>query len=159
MFSLRGRRGGQPLGYALLVMLFAAGCGEEDPDACYDTTPGEHMRVGENCLSCHQPGFGDEAPTWTAAGTVFESADAHLCDGVEGAVVVLQGADGEEVRLTTNEVGNFWTDEELVEEGYAYMEYQGRTMTMGRTLPKVPACNACHSIPSVGDAPGRLYVP
>ena len=73
--------------------------------------------------------------------------------------VVLEAEDGSEVRLVTNAVGNFWTDVPLKVDGYAYLEHDGRTEVMGRNLPEVPACNACHSQPPVGGAPGRIYAP
>ncbi|MDD9945802.1 MAG: hypothetical protein OXU20_32460 [Myxococcales bacterium] len=131
-------------------------CGE------LNTEPGPTMRPGQNCLSCHYEGFRDElmAPNWTAAGTVFDAADSEHCDGVEGVSVFLTAEDGSEVELVTNEVGNFWTDEPLMEEGPGpRLEYEGRTIKMARNLPAIPACAGCHANPPQASAPGRIFAP
>ena len=39
------------------------------------------------------------------------------------------------------------------------IELEGRTITMQRALPTIPACNACHSDDPVGGASGKIYVP
>lgn len=149
---------------ALLASLAAAGCGANTGDsACGDiqTEPGPLMRPGQNCLSCHQDGFGDpDAPVFSAAGTVFSSPQSDHCDGVEGAKIFLAAADGTEIELTTNSAGNFWTREPLLAEGPGpRIEFEGRTLKMNRPLPAVAACNACHSNPPVGGAPGKIFIP
>lgn len=147
------------------LLASAAACasnvdGVNDTCGSLQTTPGPTMRPGDNCLRCHTEGFGDDAPTWTAAGTIFESPEADHCEGVEGVKVYLMGANGEEVELTTNAAGNFWTDKPLMDMGPGpRIEFEGRTMKMGRNLPSSPACNACHSNPPVGGAPGKIFVP
>ena len=148
------------------VLVLASGCTsnvDSDPDACGEvqTTPGPTMRPGFNCLSCHQDGFGDEeAPEFSAAGTVFESPDSDHCDGVEGVKVFLTGADGNEIELTTNSAGNFWTREPLMDPGPGpRIEFEGRSISMGRDLPSTPACNACHSNPPLAGAPGKIFIP
>lgn len=132
-----------------------------DPCGPLQTDPGPTMRPGDNCLRCHQDGFGDpDAPPFTAAGTVFASPHAPHCEGVEGVKVVLTGADGGEITLVTNEAGNFWTQEPLTEMGPGpRLEFEGRTIEMVRDLPGTPACNACHSDPPVGGAPGKIFNP
>ena len=130
-------------------------CGE------VNTVPGPTMRPGQNCLGCHQEGFGDpDAPMFSAAGTVFDAADSEHCDGVEGVKVFLTAADGSELELTTNEVGNFYTREPLMPEGPGpRLEFEDRTVKMGRKLPTVPACNACHDNPPLANAPGKIFAP
>lgn len=152
---------------AVASVLGLTACGGSDEEnlgsSCdaIDTTPGPMMRPGENCLSCHQDGFGDEeAPEFSAAGTVFASVDSEHCDGVQGVKVFLTAIDGSEVELVTNEVGNFWTTEPLMEEGPGpRLEFEGRSVSMGRDLPTIPACNACHSDDPVGGASGKIYIP
>lgn len=152
---------------ALVATLTLSACGGTDDEATaeacgpIETTPGPTMRPGENCLSCHQDGFGDEeAPEFTAAGTVFASLDSDHCDGVGGVSIFLTAADGSELELVTNQVGNFWTSEPLMEEGPGpRLEFEGETIMMGRDLPSIPACNACHSDSPVGGAAGKIFVP
>lgn len=140
-----------------------SGCASDAPEGCgpLQTETGPTMRPGDNCLRCHQEGFGErDAPVFSAAGTIFPSVDSDHCEGVAGVRVFLMGADGQEVELTTNEAGNFWTREPLMEEGPGpRIEFEGRTQKMGRNLPGVPACNACHSQPPVGGAPGKIFAP
>lgn len=148
---------------SLWLLSVAAACSAAVEDRCgpVEETPGPLMRPGQNCLSCHQQGFGDDdAPIFSAAGTVFDSADADRCDGVAGVKVYLTAASGEEIELVTNAAGNFWTREALMPEGPGpRIEFGGRTLQMQRHLPSIPACNACHDNPPVGGAPGKIFVP
>lgn len=142
---------------------YLGACSNPTGDSCgpLQTTPGPTMRPGDNCLRCHQDGFGDpDAPVFSAAGTIFPSVDSDHCEGVEGVRVFLTGADGAEIALTTNEAGNFWTREPLMPQGPGpRIEFEGRTQRMARDLPGTPACNACHSNPPVGGAPGKIFAP
>ncbi|MDH5673731.1 MAG: DUF3365 domain-containing protein [Myxococcales bacterium] len=158
----------RPCGAVDAVLLCAlvaliSGCSNPVEGACgqRQTTPGPTMRPGDNCLSCHQDGFGDEeAPEFTAAGTIFASPQSEHCDGVEGVKVVLMAADGSELELVTNEAGNFWTDQELMQPTPGpRIEFEGRSIRMMRELPTLAACNACHSNPPVGGAPGKIFAP
>lgn len=147
---------------ALFSCLGCTADATNDADACgpVDTTPGPLMRPGENCLSCHQDGFGEDAPEFSAAGTVFGSLDSGSCEGVEGVKVFLTAEDGSEIELVTNSVGNFYTTEPLMEEGPGpRIEFEGKSISMGRDLPSIPACNACHSDSPVGGALGKIYLP
>ena len=162
--SNQDRTGAAAVVAALLLPLAAVGCSNEVAgDACgtFQTMPGPTMRPGANCLGCHQDGFGDpDAPEFTAAGTIFESPQSDFCDGVEGVKVYLTAEDGSEIELTTNAAGNFYTMEPLMVEGPGpRIEFEGRSLKMGRNLPPTPACNACHSNPPVGGAPGKIYIP
>ncbi len=148
---------------AVAAALSTAACGDDGDESVCDipinTSPGPTMRPGQNCLDCHQDGFGDpNAPEFTAAGTVFPAIDSEFCEGVEGATLTFKKMDGTDLVLTTNSVGNFWTTEAIQPTGPT-IEYQGRTLAMNRDLPAIAACNACHSNPPVGGAPGKIYVP
>src|SRR5215213_9202636 len=114
----------------LVACLWLAGCGapaeEEDPS----TIPGPTMRPGQNCLRCHSPGTGTGAPPWTAAGTVFPSHDANTKSGVAGVHVHLTDDTGKEITLTSNRVGNFYTDEPLVQPFHVEIEYEGERRKM-----------------------------
>lgn len=131
----------------------------DDPLACLDVPNGPLMRPGENCLRCHSEGTDTGAPVWSLGGTVFPSPDADRCDGVEGAVVrVMDEAKNPIVELTTSAAGNFWTAVPLPENFRVAVVYEGRTIEMP-VSPPAGSCNACHSQPPIGGAPGRIYLP
>lgn len=133
---------------ALFAALLAA-CGEEDT--------GPEMRPGDNCLRCHSSGGEASEVRFTAAGTVFPAADAAKSDGVEGAIVRLQKADGGILELRTNRVGNFFTRERLAADLRPEVEFEGRVEQMPVTANG--ACNSCHNQPPSGAATGRIFVP
>jgi hypothetical protein len=146
-----------------LLLVGLAACGAEQGSSTtgaqrVELEPGPRMRAGDNCLRCHSALSGTGAPVWTAAGTVYPSADARRTTGVEGATVVLTDPAGKVVRLITNEVGNFWTDEPLATDFRVRLEYEGRVADMP-IPPPAGSCNACHSVPPVGEALGRIRVP
>jgi len=163
-----------PLLPALLLALslpFSAGCAgddEEDPAPGGATAQafGPLMRPGENCLGCHAENpvrsdatgpSGRKATPWTAAGTVFKGPTSK--EGLPGARLTFTGKDGKEFSVTTNAVGNFYTDLPIDGAKGPMIEFEGRTAKMNTALPEIPACNACHDNPPVGGAPGRIYVP
>ncbi len=132
---------------------------DDEPESCYTTATGPTMRAGDNCLGCHFDGFGDDdAPPFTAAGTVFDSPTAGDC-GVEGAVVTVIKADGTPLELVTNEVGNFYTSEPLMPNFMPSLSIDGNTIQMQSETPDIAACNGCHSDPPTGGAPGKIYIP
>ena len=112
------------------------------------------MRPGENCLRCHD---GTVARSWALAGTVFSSATATTDQGVEGVSVNVTAANGTQLPLVTNSAGNFYTAESLVEPFAIEVEHGGKTLSMA--VPRIGACNSCHTDPPVNGAPGRIYTP
>jgi hypothetical protein len=88
--------------------LEAEDCAADHPDWGQG---GDLMLPGTDCLSCHREGGSAAASPLTVAGTVFASAQCP--DPAEGAVVHVRDADGTELALPTNEVGNFFTAEPL----------------------------------------------
>lgn len=120
---------------------------------------GPLMRPGQDCLSCHSEGAGRGAPTWTAAGTVYGAADAAAESGVARVDVLLKTADGALIeKLATNSVGNFYTATPLPPGFRVGLEYQGQSIDMP-CAPPAGLCNACHNVPPIGAAPGRIYIP
>jgi hypothetical protein len=126
---------------ALSAMLLAgAACDQEE---------GPLMAPGQDCIGCHD---GGEAKRWTAAGT-----------WTRGARVSVTDANGKNVPMRGNDVGNFYTAESLtppltvsvdgVEMVTTSLESGGKVMYGG--------CNLCHQSggASVVDpelmAPGR----
>jgi hypothetical protein len=95
---------------------------------------------------------------WSAGGTVYPSADSAADDGLEGVEVILTDAEEHEIRLVTNAAGNFWTPEPLVAPFNVALEYQGRRIEMPEA-PPAGSCNACHGLPPIAGAPGRIYAP
>jgi hypothetical protein len=117
------------------------------------------MRPGEDCLSCHSADSGQGAPVWSAAGTVYARADAEAGAGVVGAQVVLSHPDGSLLaKLTTNAVGNFYTQVPLPPGFRVAIENDGQRIEMPCS-PPAGLCNFCHGDPPAGRAAGRIYVP
>jgi mono/diheme cytochrome c family protein len=122
------------------------------------------MTPGGNCIQCHAT-TGGEGPLFQLAGTVYPSAhEPANCNGANGngpggAVVVATGANGVEVRMPTNGVGNFagWSTG-LTFPYTARVEYQGRTRAM--VAPQTNGdCNVCHTLAGTAGAPGRIMLP
>lgn len=147
---------------AALLALAVCGCAANTGDVAepvISLEPGPEMRPGENCLRCHNPAGPAARRPWSAAGTVFPARDAMRTEGVLGVRVELSDADGNVIdRLITNEVGNFYTNAELPDPFFVALEYDGQRVEMP-CAPPAGSCNACHALPPVGHAPGRIYVP
>ena len=122
----------------------------------------ELMYPGGACISCHrqeQDDDKDDAPIYSAAGTVMLGLhEEDDCAGVPGATVVITGADGTVTRMTTNRVGNFFTNRRIVTPYTAVVEYQGRTLPMVGPQTDLD-CNGCHSVAGSQGAPGRVIAP
>lgn len=118
---------------------------------------GPTMLPGDNCRSCHgAPSSAyPEAPDWSVAGTVFEAVDSD--QGAAGVTVEIVDVEGASERLTTNSVGNFYTDTPFKTPFWVSLERDGVRASMPVPVP-AGGCNACHRVPSVGQAPGRLYL-
>jgi mono/diheme cytochrome c family protein len=74
-----------------------------------DNGPGEAIHhPGEDCGICHTPGGRAGSKVWTMSGTVYDSRAART--PLAGAEVIFQNISGQVVSMTTNDLGNFWTD-------------------------------------------------
>lgn len=125
-----------------------SGCGGE----------GANMLPGSDCMSCHT-GEGEnlvaeDAPRWTAAGTLFSDADGS--SGVADATVRITDSTGTVVELTTSSKGNFYTARALTMPISAEVETADGIVSMGR-MPDTAACNSCHRCE--GEAGGKMYAP
>jgi hypothetical protein len=116
---------------------------------------GPSMLPGEDCLSCHN---GTRAGAWTVAGTVYSDPNAPTYAGEEGAQVIVTGADGKVLTLTSNSVGNFYTAEAIAKPFTVVIQRGSFKMVM-TAPPTTGACSACHTVPPTDGAPGRLFVP
>lgn len=123
--------------------LGVSGCRGEGPD----------MLPGADCLACHTSG-GGRIPPWTAGGTAFRDVDGLA--PLKNAIVRVTDADGKVVEMTTNAVGNFYTDRALTPPLRAEVEKDGAVRAMAGEVP-TGACNACHACE--GAAGGKLYGP
>ena len=80
-----------------------------------DNSLGEAIHhPGEDCGICHTPGGRAGNKVWTMSGTVYDSRAART--PLAGAEVVFQNIDGKTFSMTTNELGNFWTDQPFTDD-------------------------------------------
>jgi len=151
----------------MTMLLFCAvltGCASDEDETAsspFGFETGPLMRPGDNCLRCHRDERSDypTAPSWTAAGTVFPGPDSPASDGVSGVRVLLLDPEGELIEsLVTNGAGNFYTAAPLPSGFRVALEYEGDRLDMP-CAPPTGGCAACHSVPAVGGAPGRLFLP
>ena len=151
-----GRRGRGGARAVVLLLFLVPACGGSDGTDVSEI-PGPLMRPGWNCLAsgCHFPDGQPTPPDWGAGGTVFGSPTASIDQGIAGATVVIRAADAKEVRLVTNQAGNFFTPEKLTGPLNVVIEYAGRTFTMPEPAP-AGSCNFCHE--PAGAALGRIFV-
>ncbi len=101
---------------------------------------GEDMLPGTACIDCHRSA-GKARSVFTVAGTVFESG--ACADGVAGAVVHVEDADGNEEQLTTTELGNFYTEFEFTPPLRVSVERDGVVNEMSQPTTSGD-CNTCH---------------
>ena len=125
---------------------------------------GPLMRPGEDCMACHG-GTGNLLPgvqrrhakAWTAAGTVFSSADPAV--GVEGAYVEITDATGFAFSPRTNLAGNFYTRETLqFPLQRACIAFEGVTHCQQSPVAG-GSCNSCHGLAFLGATQPPLMAP
>lgn len=109
---------------------------------------GPEMRPGENCASCHN---------FSVSGTIFPKATSSAGSGLSGASIVITGADGKTVTLSSNGAGNFYTSSSIKFPAKAELVKGANKMAMTQQLTN-GECASCHSSSPSGGAPGRLYV-
>jgi hypothetical protein len=120
----------------LLSALALFACGEDH---------GPNMRPGENCKGCHN--------NFSLAGTVFPSAQAQASEGLAGVTVTVVDSAHKTLSLTTNSVGNFYSEDALTWPASITLALGTRTANM----PSAPsgACASCHT----ASGQGRVYLP
>jgi hypothetical protein len=117
------------------------------------------MNPGLACVSCHAAD--GEAPRFSIAGTVYPTGhEPDRCNSKlpSGVAVVIIGADGKQLTLTPNGVGNFSSNTAVKTPFQAKVTYQGRERLM-LTAQSNGDCNSCHSQSGVMNAPGRITIP
>lgn len=102
------------------------------------------MMPGEACLSCHSGNT--DGPQFRFAGTVYNSgSQGERCFGAAGVKVVIKDAKGVEHEFTSNDAGNFYTQEVFETPYTAYVVAGGQTLPM--TTPQTNGdCNSCHRV-------------
>jgi hypothetical protein len=128
-------------------------CNTDNEDCSPGTCGGEGSKMlpGSDCLACHKPG-GGEAPTWGVAGTIF--TDVYGTDGLNNATITVTDANGKDVVLTSNSVGNFYTNEKVTPPLNAMVDVGGESRAMSSSVD-TGACSSCHKCD--GSAGGKLY--
>lgn len=143
----------EPRLHPLLALLsLLAGCGDLDGVAT------GKMYAGADCFACHAAGgLAAERPL-SLAGSVYPSPLAAAGEGMSGVEVAVTDAAGHTLTLSSNEVGNFFTDERLALPLSVEVRWKGAVARMSRPVPS-GSCNACHALPPAAGAPGRVFVP
>jgi hypothetical protein len=118
------------------------------------------MAPGQACAGCHR--VGARAGSFSAAGTVYPTAhEPNNCNAgaaVQGAQVVLTGADGQSQTLSVNSAGNFIATAALALPFTAKVAFQGRERAMLGAQTNGD-CNSCHTVAGINAAPGRILLP
>lgn len=133
--------------------------------ACATPDDGPSMRPGSDCLECHGRGGGanggEDGPPWTVAGTIYATAQS-TGSGVRGAAIHITDANGRQVTLHSQQVGNFYLADGLAFPLKVSIEGSGATKAMQRGVTAADgSCNFCHHAgsTSAGVGGGALHVP
>jgi hypothetical protein len=145
--ELGGRLGACLLALALLGPIGCNGGGGEGEGGEGEGEEGPTMSPGDACLDCHTAG--SEAGAFTAAGTVF--TDSAGTTGAQGATITITDANANELQLTANSVGNFYTSEALAFPIHISITNGTDTVAMASD-PTDGNCGTCH-----GSAP--IHIP
>jgi hypothetical protein len=83
--------------------------------------------AGEDCGICHRPD-GKAPVIFTIAGTVYEDRAGRK--PLQGGEIIVQDREGHVISVTSNEVGNFWTQAPISSNPYAIASHGGVTHTL-----------------------------
>lgn len=155
---------------AALVGPFAACGGGVDPVAANAVagceaasatalTPGATMLPGRACINCHKTGGQAAERIFSVAGTVY-AGFGDACDkGIAGATVEILNASGTvQLTLTTNAVGNFYSESPITLPLRARVKAAGKTTQEMSTPQQSGNCASCHAKPGISGAPGRIFI-
>lgn len=108
--------------------------------------------AGKNCLTsgCHLNG----EHTFSIGGTIYD--DAEGTNARKGAKIKITDADGQKVRLRSDQLGNFYSGKDLTVPFTISVSYLGRTVSMPVSADSGGGCNAdgCHTT----QAEGRVFI-
>jgi len=108
---------------------------------------GPTMKPGENCKGCHD--------NFSVAGTVYPSAQAQASEGLSGVTVAVVDSAQKTVTMTSNSVGNFYSQESVTWPATITLTLGTRTASMQNG--QSGACATCHNTSATGQ--GRVYLP
>jgi hypothetical protein len=103
------------------------------------------MNPGQDCLGCHHE--------FTAAGTVYASGSADASAGIAGVTVRIWDG-SQEITMTTNGAGNFYTTQAFARGSSTHVTVTGAAMS-GFLIDG--GCNHCHA--PGGSAGSRVHTP
>jgi hypothetical protein len=122
--------------------------------------PGELMRPGETCITCHNA---NEGPLFEVGGTIYPTLhEPDDCAGTTGSttgtkVLIIDGT-GFVHSLDPNASGNFFLYDQLPRP-YRALVVRGRSLKEMETPQWNGDCNSCHTEWGSGGAPGRISIP
>lgn len=120
---------------------------DDDDDNDNDEDDDSH-NAGRNCLTsgCHS---GGREHAFSIGGTIYD--DAEGTNGRKGAKIKITDADGQKVRLRSDQLGNFYSEKVLTAPFTVSVSYRGRTVSMPNSADS-GGCNAdgCHTTEAVG---------
>ena len=110
--------------------------------------------VGQDCLGCHDDNLSDGAPTFSLGGTLYDGPSGT--NPVAGATIIVEDANGAEIRLATAANGNFYASGAVVLPIRVKATQCPKTRTMQEQ--GTGSCNqgGCHG---AADTQGRVYLP
>jgi hypothetical protein len=120
--------------------------------------PGPTHRPGQPCLTCHG-GSGPGSPQMIVAGTVYAVKDQD--QPLVGGTVHLTDANGGEIDVETNAVGNFfvplssWTPTAPI---HVSVSLGDQTASMTTHIGHDGSCATCHVAPASRRSVGRVYL-
>lgn len=118
---------------------------------------GPTHRPGQPCLLCHDGTLGNPNQ-FAVAGTIYR----YLADKepLQGATVVLKGADNSTHTTTTNAAGNFYvTPNQWMPffPMHVTVSYGGAQVEMQSHVGREGSCAGCHFDPVAPDSPGHVF--
>ncbi|MFK8002918.1 MAG: hypothetical protein AB8H86_25340 [Polyangiales bacterium] len=151
---------------ASLLICFLAGCigqpGSADEDALGDIDhepTGDEHRPGQPCLVCHGAEYTPGHEVFEVAGTIYETIDAQT--GTADVEVIIEDADGREIRLRSNRVGNFYLEEDapIRYPLQVAIERDGERVEMRSPIVREGSCAHCHTKEGPNESSvGRVFL-
>lgn len=153
--------------HPILALLMLTACfgqpGSADEAALGDVDhrpTGDEHRPGQPCLVCHGVEYTPGGEVFELAGTIYETIDAQT--GTAGVDVIIEDADGREIRLRSNRAGNFY-----LEEGDAAIRYPlhvaiergDERVEMRSPIVREGSCAHCHTREGPNESSvGRVFL-
>lgn len=115
------------------------------------------MNPGKPCVACHNQA--SDAPKFSIAGTFYASqSQSDGCFGAAGAEIVITDANGSELRLTSNNAGNFYSSAAIALPYSAKVIHDGKELVM-QAQQQSGDCNSCHLAGGTRISPFPIAVP